>query len=403
MKNIKLLGLACIAMLALAAMLGAAVASASQFRGEAYPVAFKGKGGTAESEVLYFKGNGGIKGGTFRCEEGSLTASASAASSAVSLVPSYGACTISGTGATFKPNGCSFVLHSTNESAPYKGTMDIACAKEGEVLEASNAECKLTIPAQSGLGGVSFTNSGKGRARTILSIANLTGLKYTFAKGCPEKTVGTFEGGTVESGTTISGTNEKGTYGLGVYLANEQIEEPPLFKAETYLATVKGVASKPRFGLKFANFYCGTSNLTAGLSAASAKMSAAPELNGCSTAGTGFTVQYHGCEFSLGLSGGGPPNGAGMGLSCPGEPLTLTSALCTIKIGSQEWPGSVSFTNTGTGKSRGVSWHMGVTTMKYEQSSCAGGSGSFSNGELEADWQLSGSLAAGQPDGLWIE
>lgn len=402
MKNIKLMGLACIAMLALAAMLGAAVASASQFRSEAYPVAFKGKGGTAESEALYFKGNGGIKGGSFRCEAGSLTASASAASSAVSLVPSYGGCTISGVGATFKPNGCSFVLHSTNESAPYKGTMDIACAKEGEALEASNAGCKLTIPAQSGLGGVSFTNSGKGRARTIVSIANLTGLKYTFAKGCAEKVVGTFEGGTLESGTTISGTNEKGTYGLGVYIANEQIEEPPLFKAEKYLATVQGVAASAKFGLKFASFFCGTSSLWAGLPAASSKMSGAPLFTGCSTGGTSFAVENNGCEFSLGLSGGGPPNSAGMGLSCPGKPLTLTSALCTIKIGSQEWPGSVEFTNTGTGKSRGVKWHTAITTMKYEQSSCFGGNGSFSNGQLEADWQLSGANAEGE-DGLWIE
>jgi opacity protein-like surface antigen len=141
-NRLKTLGFACIAALALTAVLAASAAAAAQFRAEAYPVAFKGQQGEFGGELAY--GLGGVQ---LNCWPHTFTGSASAALSSLSLTPSYGSeCEAAGIGATVKANGCRFVLHSTNESAPYTGVMDIACQKEGEAIEVTFSTCQVAIP-----------------------------------------------------------------------------------------------------------------------------------------------------------------------------------------------------------------------------------------------------------------
>jgi hypothetical protein len=398
-KSIKTIGLACIAMLALAVSLGASSASASQFRGEEYPVAFKGEQGLGGELVIK-----GKKGGTLSCYKGVLSGSASTASSTLNLVPSYSECELTGgIATTVTLNGCYYVLHSTNESAPFAGSVDIACAKEGAAIEAVAGSCKLTIPAQSSLGTVEFSNTGKGRARAIVASFNLSGLKGTYGSGCYSQTIGTFENGTLKETSTLKGSNDKETYALGVYLANEQIDEPPLLRAETYPVTMKGEAKSPSFSFNLGKFECTASNLWGWSGAATAQMPVTPEFTGCNLAGTTFVVQNNGCEFALTLAAGGPPNIGGMKLTCPGTPMTFLWGACVIRVGSQEWPGSVEIKNTGTGKARGVEWHASLTGVKYEQSSCPSSNGSFTNGQLNAVWQLTGFGEGKQQQGLWVE
>jgi hypothetical protein len=410
MKSLKTVGLACVAALALTATLGIASASASQFRGEAYPVKFDGE--QNEWGGLVYNLPGSYSGVLFECAKHHFSGSESAASSALTLTPSFdhpeGCYTAAGK-TTITPNGCKYVLHSTNEAAPYTGSMDIACEKEGESIEVKFGKCKITIPAQNGLGSIGFTNTGKGRSRAISASFNVSGLKYTGYSGCPAKQVGSFENGSLKGASTIKGSNEAGGYGLGVYLANEQVKEPPLFNYELGTTLVEGPAANATVSVRFASFECSAVTLTGtpeGLSVA--QQSLAPSFAGCTLSGGGFTVELNSCQFVLAAAEGAAPGTGGMSLSCPKEKqLTFTPnnwPACHIRIGSQEWPTAVKFENTGSGTTRAVNWQATLSNMVYEQTGCpSGGSGTFSDGSIKATWTLKGFNSGGSQRGVWIE
>lgn len=179
LRNLKVLGLAVVAVFALTAV-AAQAASAAEFHSEVEPVIYTG----AQSTANIFETNTGAK---TECSTATFegTGSTSPASSAKAH-PNYGSCTFLSKAATVRTNGCYYTLNSATTSE--KGKVEMTCEKEPnsmpELIEIDVLEgaCTLSIsPAQVNAagGGVHYTNGGTGSERTITVEANVTGIAFT--------------------------------------------------------------------------------------------------------------------------------------------------------------------------------------------------------------------------------
>lgn len=399
MKRLKVLGAGVIMTLALTALLGASSASASQFRSEIYPVAVSGEQ-VASQKIT-------TSGGITKCSTATLAGSVTAASSALSVTPTYSGCKAFGQeGVTIKLNSCHYTFHSTNESAPYTGTMDVACENPWEVIEINVAPtgCKVAIPVQSALASIAFANTGVGTGRSITATWNVSGLKYTESvSGC----LGKERGKQREDGTYVGSTSLKAAAGHGLYLANEQQEEgAPFFRAESYPATVKAVANEVKLSTNKGSMACGTINGAGTLTGPLSKFEmGATWVNGCTLAGHLYTVAMNGCSFVTQVSGGSPFPGL-LGVTCGevGKAITMTYEGCVISLPPQQGV-ALTITNNGTGSTRGVQAKSSAENLTYTIGpiNCGITPGTFSNGILLSTWQLSGFTAEGLQQGVWVE
>lgn len=142
--------------------------------------------------------------GKYQCSnvEYEGTAPLAAASSTLPLWSRFLQCTFVNLATELRPNGCGWALNTLNAGPPYVGTMDVVCpaGKAWEIAVSSGGfSCTLSIPAQKGLEGVSYENTGSGSARAVTMSLNLTGVKYSQAGSkflCPtgEYTNGTYTG-----------------------------------------------------------------------------------------------------------------------------------------------------------------------------------------------------------------
>jgi hypothetical protein len=152
--------------------------------------------------------------GTVQCETAQFSGEPSAASTEVSLQPSYsGSCTSNGlTGTTVAMNGCTYVAHIAASGPPYTGTADIACpaGKSMEIVMKvlGTTKCTWAIGAQSGLSGLTFTNSGSGVNRQVTVGYNLSGIAYhqQEGSGLGKCTTGNYENGTYQGDLPLTGT-----------------------------------------------------------------------------------------------------------------------------------------------------------------------------------------------------
>jgi hypothetical protein len=130
-----------------------------------------------------------------------------------SLVKYTGSCIFLGQAATVSMNGCNYDFHGT-------GTIDIVCPA-GKEIEVSVLACEVLIPAQSGLGSVSFTNiSSDTEITTSFSIG---GISHTAAGGgCLE--TGALSNGSYTTGNTILSGKEGG--GEAVPIGWQKIPPP---------------------------------------------------------------------------------------------------------------------------------------------------------------------------------
>jgi hypothetical protein len=169
-RNLKVLGLALLALLAMSAL--ASTASA-QFESE------------AESTNLTVSSNAMQK---FAPSEGSTAVECTTikvtgtqtgkANTTVTIAPVYSNCeTFLGAATSFITNGCKFVFHLLKGST--SGTTDIEC-EAGKAMEfVIGSICRYTIGTQTGLGSVSFKNTGSGTTREVIVEQNLKGISST--------------------------------------------------------------------------------------------------------------------------------------------------------------------------------------------------------------------------------
>jgi hypothetical protein len=201
-RKLKMLGLAFVAVLALAALLSSA-ASAANYTASSYPTT-----GTAESAL----GNDVLttEAGKVECKshfEGTL----SSASSSLTVVPKYTGCKAFGfLEATVTMNSCDYPFtEPTGSSDSYSANLDISCPF-GKVIEVTAGTCKMTIGAQTGLSSVAITNNTGAGDVTVK--ANVTEIHYTVTQdgfGCSFSGTGGKFGATYiqSSAVTFDATN----------------------------------------------------------------------------------------------------------------------------------------------------------------------------------------------------
>jgi hypothetical protein len=159
-----------------------------------------------------------VNGGNVECKKITYKGTAEVQSpSEITLEPSYSECTAFGfAGAEVKVNGCAYVLHSgTKEGGNLEGSFDIECP-EGKTIEfiatlVGTKRCTLTLPAQKGLGTLTYVNEGAGTSRDYKANLSLSAVKYTqdAGTGLGVCSSGSFENGKYSGTATVKGENSK--------------------------------------------------------------------------------------------------------------------------------------------------------------------------------------------------
>ncbi len=212
-RNLKILGLAFVAVFAM----GAVVASAQQFHSESAPSTVTG---SQEGQGVFTTDAGTIEctTATYKGTIGTTT------TTTISMVPTFSGCTAFGGFASAKitTNGCEYLLHIT-QNGSNTGTMDIACPGSNEITVVAEVfgtvKCTVHIHPKSGLQTVTYTNVGVGATRERIVHLDITNFTYTVTAGtgfgaC--STTGTTHNGHLEetwreTGSHISGGTEHHT------------------------------------------------------------------------------------------------------------------------------------------------------------------------------------------------
>lgn len=220
-RNLKVLGLALVAVFALSAV-AASMASAAEFSAESVPVTLTG---TTESGVVEkFK----TTAGSVECHgeyEGTMATKPTTTVSIAVKGGSYENCTALGfPGSTIHMNGCTYLFHITPATNPPTGSVDIVCPKEKEItvtaISAGTSKCVIHVPPQTDLTTVRYSTIGAGATREITAIAEISGLKYTHTPGTGlgKCTEGSATNGSYEGKATLTGEVDGGTTHIGVFL-----------------------------------------------------------------------------------------------------------------------------------------------------------------------------------------
>jgi hypothetical protein len=151
-----------------------------------------------------------VQAGTMKCP-GGHSGKLSGAASELFLAPTYifSACTFGGSGnVTITANGCEHIVTVLNQGPPYVGQFGVKCPA-GKSYEFHTPNCTIAIPAQTGLTGVSYSNTGSGKSRAVQVTINVSGLKYSLKGPFPfGPCSGTHENGTYTGSMTLKGFDE---------------------------------------------------------------------------------------------------------------------------------------------------------------------------------------------------
>jgi hypothetical protein len=215
-RNLKVLGLALVAAFAMSALVAsAASATAWQFHSNTdNPVLT----GSQEGTDVFTTDSG-----TVRCSEANYTGSATGTTnSTIEVAPTYEGCKLLFIiNVTVDPNGCKYLFHAettTNTGGTpavihYEGSVDIVCTG-GNVIVVTAPGCDITVPAQTGLKTVTFTNLGSGHTQevtvdvnisnTITYIEHQTPGETCENSGTPHTTNGSYTGQALVTGEDAS-------------------------------------------------------------------------------------------------------------------------------------------------------------------------------------------------------
>lgn len=200
MRNLKILGLALMAMFAMSAVTAGA-ASADHITAEQYPATLTGKNTTETDKFLTTTG-------TVNCKTASYAATISAAATSVSATPTYSNCTAFGFPATIDVNGCKYVF---NIGAGTTGDADLSCEAGKTItvtaVSAGTIKCTVHVASQSDIAGtITYSNTGAGTTREVGIVVSLSGIDYSHTKGtglgaCP---AGSATNGTLEASGDVT-------------------------------------------------------------------------------------------------------------------------------------------------------------------------------------------------------
>lgn len=220
MRNLKVLALALVAVLAMSAV-AASTAPADAFTGEATPVTLTGS--QEGSDVLT------TTSGNTTCKEVRYTGTSASGVTTATVTPSYPEKTAigeqncsGGLPSLVHTNGCVYLFHL---GAATEGTVDINCpaGKEITITAGYNVttKCTIHIPPQTGLIKVNYSNTGSGNTREIIVTTAITNLKYTHTKGSGlgACTPGSGTTGSYNGKARITGEKDGGSGHVGIFLS----------------------------------------------------------------------------------------------------------------------------------------------------------------------------------------
>lgn len=195
----------------------AASATAFNFKFETVPSSVTGRQHAGDDQIV-------LDAGKVECTEATYAGEQKVTpTTEVSLTPTYTGCTAFGFANTpVHANGCRYRFTViTKENGNFEGAMDIVCP-DNSVIEVTAPGCDVTIPAQTGLKKVTYTNIGSGSTREVTIDIAVTGLKYEehntgIFPTCPTNTVqksnGTYNGANIQ---TAENPTTKAHHGLWV-------------------------------------------------------------------------------------------------------------------------------------------------------------------------------------------
>lgn len=199
-RNVKVLGLAVVAVLAMSAMVASA-AQAASFVASSYPATFTGSN-TKGTEKFH------TEAGNVECDS-HFEGTESEASSTATAHPKYTECeAFLGLSATVTTTGCNYLFHLTSTTA---ATTDVTCSS-GSILVVAGT-CKAEIKPQTGLTSTAL----KAEGGKITVTPSVTGIAYTVTQDgflCPFKGTGNKTDGEYTGSVTIANTAAGQTIGI---------------------------------------------------------------------------------------------------------------------------------------------------------------------------------------------
>lgn len=173
----RALGLAAVMAVAATAFVGIASASAAEFRAEAEEARVHA---TNTGNHVFTAGLIG----NISCTEATFSGELiPVPSPTLDVLAEYNNCTFLGVpGVKVNMNGCKYHFQQPTGSGPYTGKVDVVCPA-GKVITFGTATCTVTVPGQTNLSEVKYTNLATS-PKTVKVEANVSGITYTATGVC---------------------------------------------------------------------------------------------------------------------------------------------------------------------------------------------------------------------------
>jgi len=210
-RNLKVLGLAIAAVMAMSAVMASAASAVPQFTASSYPATVTGAAKKG-SEVFT------TEAGKVECASHFVSHSLSGASSTLTVTPHYTECTAFGLNATVNTEGCTYVFHATEQVEPgvYNSHVDVVCPTGQSIkIVAGGGLCRAEVKGQvkseahpeainQNLTTVKTTNLAGGSVTVEPNVSNIAYTVTTDGFGCPFSGTGNKTGATYTGHVVIS-------------------------------------------------------------------------------------------------------------------------------------------------------------------------------------------------------
>lgn len=208
-RNLKALGLALVAVLAMGAVVGGASASAATFHSEKETTILTGAN---VGNHVFSSGSLAVTctGATFAGTSKGTGSAGNFTASTLTLHPTYTGCSdnVFGGTDTVDTTGCNYVFSATTNGTGHLPS-DIECT-EGYKIKVTAPGCTLEFGTQTTTGGVKNTNEGSGTSRDSKTVATVTA---TFSKNGSLCFLVSGTTGVYSGTTTLKGYEDNGVSG----------------------------------------------------------------------------------------------------------------------------------------------------------------------------------------------
>ena len=205
-RNLKVLGLAITAVLAMSAFWSASAQAANP---ELHCTSTTNTCTITGTELAAHTFS--IEGGNVRCRSTlHATLNAKTVSTVSGVTTTLTECRAFGVASTVNMNGCTFTLTMVAGSNPATANVNVVCpAGRNITISSPSLPCTINIGTQGPLAHVVFNNSGTEPTHVNASLT-VTGIRYTMVEATCPRRGGTFNTGTFNGETTLEGFNDNG-------------------------------------------------------------------------------------------------------------------------------------------------------------------------------------------------